>query len=298
MSTKRILLSENEIPTAWYNLLADLPQLPPPPLDPATNQPMDPAKLARVFARGLLQQEMSPERWIAIPEEVRKIYAIWRPTPLVRALGLEKALGTPARIYFKDESHSPPGSHKPNTAVAQVYYNKIEGIQRLTSETGAGQWGSSLSFACKMFDVKCKIFMVKVSYHQKPYRRMMMHLWGGDVTASPSNETQCGRAILEKDPECPGSLGIAISEAVEAAVTQEGVRYTLGSVLNHVLLHQTVIGLEAEKQMLLAEDYPDIVMGCVGGGSNFAGLAFPFLRHKLTGARFSSSPASRIPALR
>ena len=283
MSIKRILLSENEIPTAWYNLLADLPQLPPPPLDPATNQPMDPAKLARVFARGLLQQEMSPERWIAIPEEVRKIYAIWRPTPLVRALGLEKALGTPARIYFKDESHSPPGSHKPNTAVAQVYYNKIEGIQRLTSETGAGQWGSSLSFACKMFDVKCKIFMVKVSYHQKPYRRMMMHLWGGDVTASPSNETQCGRAILEKDPECPGSLGIAISEAVEAAVTQEGVRYTLGSVLNHVLLHQTVIGLEAEKQMLLAEDYPDIVMGCVGGGSNFAGLAFPFLRHKLTG---------------
>jgi threonine dehydratase len=244
---------------------------------------MDPAKLARVFARGLLQQEMSTERWIAVPEEIRKIYAIWRPTPLVRARGLEQALGTPARIYFKDESHSPPGSHKANTSVAQVYYNKIEGIHRLTTETGAGQWGAALSFACTMFGMKCKIFMVKVSYHQKPYRRMMMHIWGGDVTASPSMETQCGRAILEKDPDCPGSLGIAISEAVEAAVTEEGVRYTLGSVLNHVLLHQTVIGLEAEKQMQLAEDYPDIVMGCVGGGSNFAGLMFPFLRHKLTG---------------
>jgi len=283
MSSKRIVLGENDIPAAWYNLLADLPQLPPPPLDPATNRPMDPAKLERVFARGLLQQEMSPERWIVIPEEIRKIYAIWRPTPLVRARGLEQALGTPARIYFKDESHSPPGSHKTNTSVAQVYYNKIEGIQRLTTETGAGQWGAALSFACKMFDLKCKIFMVKVSYHQKPYRRMMMHIWGGDVTASPSIETECGRAILEKDPDCPGSLGIAISEAVEAAVTQEGVRYTLGSVLNHVLLHQTVIGLEAEKQMLLAEDYPDIVLGCVGGGSNFAGLAFPFLRHKIAG---------------
>ena len=242
---------------------------------------------------------MSCERWIAIPEEVRKIYAIWRPTPLVRARGLEQALGTPARIYFKDESHSPPGSHKPNTAVAQVYYNKIEGIQRLTTETGAGQWGAALSFACKMFDVKCKIFMVKVSYHQKPYRRMMMHIWGGDVTASPSMETQCGRAILEKDPDCPGSLGIAISEAVEAAVTQEGVRYTLGSVLNHVLLHQTVIGLEAEKQMQLAEDYPDIVMGCVGGGSNFAGLTFPFLRHKLAGReiRFIACEPHSCPSM-
>ena len=302
MTNKRFILGENDIPAAWYNLLADLPQLPPPPLDPATHQPMDPAKLARVFARGLLQQEMSTERWIAIPEEVRKIYAIWRPTPLVRARGLEQALRTPARIYFKDESHSPPGSHKPNTAVAQVYYNKMEGIERLTTETGAGQWGAALSFACTMFGMKCKIFMVKVSYHQKPYRRMMMHIWGGDVTASPSMDTQCGRAILEKDPDCPGSLGIAISEAVEAAVTQEGVRYTLGSVLNHVLLHQTVIGLEAEKQMQLAEDYPDIVMGCVGGGSNFAGLTFPFLRHKLAGRASSNgeralSPASRIPAL-
>jgi tryptophan synthase beta chain len=299
MDSKRIVLSEKEIPAAWYNLLADLPQLPPPPLDPATNQPMDPAKLARVFARGLLQQEMCGERWVAIPEEVRKIYAIWRPTPLVRARGLEQALGTPARIYFKDESHSPPGSHKANTSVPQAYYNKMEGIQRLTTETGAGQWGAALSFACKMFDVKCKIFMVKVSYHQKPYRRMMMHLWGGEVTPSPSMETQCGQAILEKDPECPGSLGIAISEAVEAAVTQEGVRYTLGSVLNHVLLHQTVIGLEAEKQMQLAEDYPDIVMGCVGGGSNFAGLSFPFLRHKLAGReiRFIACEPHSCPSM-
>ena len=299
MSNRRFILAENEIPVAWYNLMADLPQPPPPPLDPATNRPMDPAKLERVFARALLQQEMSCERWIAIPAEVRQIYSIWRPTPLVRARGLEKALGTPARIYFKDESHSPPGSHKPNTAVAQVYYNKQEGIERLTTETGAGQWGSSLSFACKMFDVQCKIFMVKVSYHQKPYRRMMMHIWGGEVTASPSTETQCGRAILEQDPDCPGSLGIAISEAVEAAVTTEGVRYTLGSVLNHVLLHQTVIGLEAEKQMQLAEDYPDVVIACVGGGSNFAGLAFPFLRHKLTGreTRFVACEPHSCPSM-
>lgn len=283
MNFKRVLLSEKDLPTAWYNLLADLPQPPPPPLDPSTNQPMEPAKLERVFARALLQQEMSCERWIGIPEEIRRIYAVWRPSPLVRAIELEKALKTPARIYFKDESHSPPGSHKPNTAVPQAYYNKIEGINRLTTETGAGQWGAALSFACKMLDIKCKIFMVKVSYHQKPYRRMMMHIWGGDVTASPSMETQCGRAILQQDPECPGSLGIAISEAVEAAVTHEGTRYTLGSVLNHVMLHQTVIGLEAEKQMELAEDFPDVVIGCVGGGSNFAGLTFPLLRHKIAG---------------
>ena len=290
MSSKRFLLTEKDIPAAWYNLAADLPELPPPPLDPATARPMEPAKLARVFARRLLEQEMSCERWIGIPEEVRSIYAIWRPSPLVRARGLEQALKTPARIYFKDESHSPPGSHKPNTAVAQTFYNKAEGIERLTTETGAGQWGAALSFACKMLGVKCKIFMVNVSYHQKPYRRMMMHIWGGDVTASPSNETECGRAILASDPECPGSLGIAISEAVESAVTHEGTRYTLGSVLNHVLLHQTVIGLEAEQQMRLAEDYPDVVMACVGGGSNFAGLVFPFLRHKIAGG----APAQRV----
>jgi tryptophan synthase beta chain len=299
MSSKRFVLAEREIPTAWYNLNADLPHPPPPPLDPATNRPVDPARLERVFARGLLQQEMSCEPWIEIPAEVRQIYAIWRPTPLVRARGLEQALGTPARIYFKDESHSPPGSHKPNTAVAQVYYNKQQGIGRLTTETGAGQWGASLAFACKMFGVQCKIFMVNVSYHQKPYRRMMMHTWGGEVTASPSMETRCGREILERDPECPGSLGIAISEAVEAAVTCDGVRYTLGSVLNHVLLHQTVIGLEAEKQMQLAEDYPDVVIGCVGGGSNFAGLSFPFLRHKLAGreTRFVACEPHSCPSM-
>ena len=283
MSFKRVLLSEKDMPHAWYNLQADLPQPVPPPLDPATNQPVSPAKLERVFARALLQQEMSSERWIEIPEEIRKIYAIWRPSPLVRAENLERALKTPARIYFKDESHSPPGSHKPNTAVPQAYYNKMEGIHRLTTETGAGQWGAALSFACKMFDIKCKVFMVKVSYHQKPYRRMMMHIWGGEVTASPSTDTQCGRAILEADPDCPGSLGIAISEAVEAAVTQDGTRYTLGSVLNHVMLHQTVIGLEVEKQFELCEDFPDVVIGCVGGGSNFAGLSFPFIRHKIEG---------------
>ena len=283
MSSKRVLLSEKEMPTAWYNLLADLPQPLPPPLDPATRLPVEPAKLERVFARALLQQEMTSERWVEIPEQVRQIYAIWRPSPLVRATGLERELKTPARIYFKDESHSPPGSHKANTSVPQAFYNKQEGINRLTTETGAGQWGAALSFACKMFDIKCKIFMVKVSYHQKPYRRMMMHIWGGEVTASPSMETQCGRAILAKDPDCPGSLGIAISEAVESAVTHDGTRYTLGSVLNHVLLHQSVIGLEAEKQFELIDDFPDVVIGCVGGGSNFAGLSFPFLRHKLQG---------------
>ena len=283
MSSKRVLLAEKDIPTAWYNLQADLPQPVPPPLDPATLKPVELAQLQRVFATGLLQQEMSRERWIEIPEEVRRVYAIWRPSPLVRADNLERALKTPARIYFKDESHSPAGSHKPNTAVPQAYYNKIEGINRLTTETGAGQWGSALSFACKMFDVHCKVFMVKVSYHQKPYRRMMMHIWGGEVVPSPSMETQAGRSILEKDPDCPGSLGIAISEAVEAAVTHEGTRYTLGSVLNHVLLHQSVIGLEAEKQFELIGDFPDVVIGCVGGGSNFAGLSFPLMRHKLQG---------------
>jgi tryptophan synthase beta chain len=299
MNCKRVLLTEKELPTAWYNLQADLPQPVPPPLDPGTHQPVDPAQLERVFARALLGQEVSRERWIEIPEEVRRVYAIWRPSPLVRADNLERALGTPARIYFKDESHSPPGSHKPNTAVPQAYYNKIEGIDRLTTETGAGQWGAALAFACKMFDVHCQIFMVKVSYHQKPYRRMMMHIWGGEVTASPSTKTHAGRSILEKDPDCPGSLGIAISEAVESAVTHDATRYTLGSVLNHVLLHQTVIGLEAEKQFELIEDFPDVVIGCVGGGSNFAGLSFPFLRHKLEGReiRFIACEPQSCPSM-
>ncbi len=283
MTSKRVFLDEKELPQAWYNLQADLPQALPPPLDPATMQPVDPAKLQRLFARALVGQEVSRERWIEIPEEIRRVYKIWRPSPLVRASELERALKTPARIYFKDESHSPPGSHKPNTAVAQVYYNQQEGIHRLVTETGAGQWGCALAFACKMFNARCKVFMVKVSYQQKPYRRSMMHLWGAEVTASPSEETAAGRQMLALDPDCPGSLGIAISEAVETALTREDSRYTLGSVLNHVLLHQTVIGLEAEKQFQLIGDFPDVVLGCVGGGSNFAGLSFPFLRHKLEG---------------
>jgi tryptophan synthase beta chain len=283
MESKRILLNEKDLPTAWYNLQADLPEPVPPPLNPATNQPLHPADLEPIFARALIAQEVSRERWIAIPEEVRRIYAIWRPSPLVRARNLEKALRTPARIYFKDESHSPPGSHKPNTAVPQAYYNREEGIKRLSTETGAGQWGSSLAFACTLLGIHCKVFMVKVSYEQKPYRRSMMQLWGAEVTPSPSRETKAGRQILAADPDCPGSLGIAISEAVEEAVGRDDTKYTLGSVLNHVMLHQTVVGLEAEQQFALAKDFPDVVFGCVGGGSNFAGLAFPFLRHKLAG---------------
>ncbi len=283
MSPKRVLLAENEMPTAWYNIQADLPEPLPPPLHPATQQPVGPADLAPLFPRALIEQEMSQQRWIEIPDEVRRAYAIWRPSPLVRATGLEKALNTPARIYYKDESHSPPGSHKPNTAIPQAYYNKVEGINRLTTETGAGQWGCSLAFACALFKMECKVYMVKVSYEQKPYRRSMMKAWGANVVASPSNETNAGRQILAADPNCPGSLGIAISEAVEAAVCHEGTHYSLGSVLNHVTLHQSVIGLEAEKQMQLAEDYPDVVIGCVGGGSNFAGIAFPFMRHKIAG---------------
>jgi tryptophan synthase beta chain len=251
-------------------------------LHPGTQQPIGPADLAPIFPMALIQQEMTQERWIEIPDDVRRAYAIWRPTPLVRATGLERALKTPARIYFKDESHSPPGSHKPNTAVAQVYYNKMEGTKRLTTETGAGQWGTSLAFACSLFGLECKVYMVKVSYQQKPYRRSMMKMWGATVTASPSEETNAGRQMLAIDPNCPGTLGMAISEAVEAAVCG-GAKYTLGSVLNHVLMHQTVIGLEAEKQMEIAGDFPDVVIGCVGGGSNFAGLAFPYLRHKIAG---------------
>jgi len=299
MSVKRVLLSESEIPTAWYNLQADLPEPVPPPLNPATQQPVGPADLEPVFARALIMQEVSQERWIEIPDEIRRVYAIWRPSPLVRATGLARALKTPARIYFKDESHSPPGSHKPNTAVAQAYYNKIEGIRRLCTETGAGQWGSALAFACALFDIECKVFMVKVSYEQKPYRRSMMRMWGAEVTPSPSQETNAGRQILAADPDCPGSLGIAISEAVEAAVTRDDSKYTLGSVLNHVLLHQTVVGQEAEKQMAIAGDFPDVVIGCVGGGSNFAGLAMPFMRHKLAGKeiRFIAAEPKSCPSM-
>jgi len=299
MSSKRIFLSENEMPTKWYNLLADLPEQLPPPLHPGTGQPIGPDDLAPIFPMSLIAQEMSPERWTEIPDPIREALAIWRPSPLVRATGLEKALKTPARIYYKDESHSPPGSHKPNTAVAQAFYNKEAGVKRLVTETGAGQWGSSLAFACSLFDLECKVYMVKVSYQQKPYRRSMMHVWGGSVTPSPSEETEAGRQILAADPDCPGSLGIAISEAVEAAVKDDEAKYSLGSVLNHVLLHQTIIGLEAEKQMKIAGDSPDIVIGCVGGGSNYAGLAFPFLRREIAGQdiRFVASEPCCCPTM-
>jgi tryptophan synthase beta chain len=299
MSSKRVLLSGSDLPTKWYNLQADLPEPLPPVLHPGTMQPVGPDDLAPIFPMALIQQEMCQDRWIDIPEEVIEVLSIWRPTPLVRARNLEKALNTPARIYFKDESQSPAGSHKPNTAVAQAYYNKKEGINRLTTETGAGQWGSALSFACSQFDMHCKVYMVKVSYQQKPYRRSMMQVWGGEVTASPSTETQAGRQILAADPDCPGSLGIAISEAVEAAVSRDDTKYSLGSVLNHVLLHQTIIGLEAEKQFEQIGDFPDVVVGCCGGGSNYAGLAFPFMRHKIAGRqiRFVGAEPHACPTL-
>ena len=300
MSAKRILLSESDLPTAWYNLQADLPQPVPPPLHPGTKQPLGPADLEPIFAKALIGQEVSQDRWIDIPEPVFDAYKLWRPSPLVRATELEKALKTPARIYFKDESHSPPGSHKPNTAIPQAYYNKIEGIEQLSTETGAGQWGSALSFACSLFGIKCKVYMVKVSYEQKPTRRSMMQLWGGEVTPSPSTETEAGRSILAADPDCPGSLGIAISEAVEVAVKSPDVKYTLGSVLNHVMLHQSVIGLEAEKQFEIAGDYPDVVIGCAGGGSNLAGLAFPFMRHRLVDGkqtRFVAAEPRSCPSM-
>jgi tryptophan synthase beta chain len=285
MDSKRILLSGRDLPTAWYNLAADLPKECPPPLHPGTHQPVTPADLAAIFPPALIEQEMTRERWIEIPSEVREVLAHWRPTPLVRAHRLERALKTPARIYFKDESVSPPGSHKPNTAVAQVWYNKQAGVTRLVTETGAGQWGTSLAFACSLLGAECKVYMVRCSYEQKPYRRSMMHVWGATVLPSPTRETQAGRSVLEKDPDCPGSLGIAISEAVEEAASREDSNYALGSVLNHVMLHQTVIGLEAEAQMKQVDDYPDVVIGCVGGGSNFAGLAFPFMRRRITEGR-------------
>ena len=282
MEIKKIFLNDDEIPTQWYNILADIKLNP--PLGPDGN-PIGPDALAPVFPMNLIEQEVSAERWIDIPEPVLDILQLWRPAPLVRALSLEKALDTPAKIYFKNESLSPPGSHKPNTAVPQAYYNKVFGIERITTETGAGQWGSALSFACSQFGIECKIFMVRISFDQKPYRKSMMTAWGGNCVASPSNETKAGREILEKDPDTPGSLGIAISEAIEAAVSDESgkSRYSLGSVLNHVMLHQTIIGLEAKKQLAKVGDYPDVVIGCAGGGSNFAGLAFPFVLDKING---------------
>lgn len=282
---KSILLDANEIPREWYNIIPDLPSPLDPPLDPATKQPVAPEKLAQIFPMGLLEQEMSPERWIKIPEEILEIYSSWRPTPLYRAEKWEKFLDTPAHIYYKYEGNSPPGSHKPNTSVAQAYYNKREGIKRLATETGAGQWGSALAFATRLFGMECTVYMVKISYEQKPYRRILMETWGANVIPSPSDKTNSGRQILEKDPACTGSLGIAISEAIEDAASRKDTNYSLGSVLNHVLLHQTIIGLEAKKQMEKAGEYPDVIYGCIGGGSNFAGISFPFLHDKLQGKR-------------
>jgi tryptophan synthase beta chain len=281
----KYVLTEKDIPTKWYNIAADLKSPPPPVLHPGTGQPIGPADLAPLFPMELIKQEVSTERWIEIPEAVRDVLKLWRPSPLFRARRLEKALGTPAHVYYKYEGVSPAGSHKPNTAIAQAYYNKQEGVARLATETGAGQWGSALALATQMFGLQCKVYMVKVSYEQKPYRRVMMETWGAQVVPSPSPDTQAGKKILETDPHSTGSLGIAISEAVEDAAMRDDTKYSLGSVLNHVLMHQTVIGLETKKQLEKAEDEADVVIACAGGGSNFAGLAFPFAMDKLTGKR-------------
>lgn len=289
MEIKKILLTEDEMPRQWYNVLSDIKMNP--PLGP-DGKPVSPEALASVFPMNLIEQEVSSERWIDIPEEVLSVYSIWRPSPLVRAFSLEKALDTPAKIYFKNEGVSPPGSHKPNTAVPQAYYNKEFGIKRITTETGAGQWGSALAFACSQFGIECKVFMVRISFDQKPYRKSMMAAWGSNCIASPSTETKAGRDALEKDPDTPGSLGIAISEAIEATVTDETgqTRYALGSVLNHVLMHQTIIGLEAKKQMEKVGEYPDVIIGCAGGGSNFSGLSLPFVSDKLNGKQVEIYP--------
>lgn len=294
--TKKILLMENEIPEKWYNVQADMPNPTLPPLHPGTLQPIGPEDLAPLFPMELIKQEVSQERWVDIPEEVQEIYKMWRPTPLVRAYGFEKMLDTPAKIYFKYEGNSPSGSHKPNTAVPQAYYNMKEGVKKLTTETGAGQWGSALSFACNLFNLVCEVYMVKISYDQKPYRKLLMNTWGAEVIPSPSNKTNAGRTILAADPNSPGSLGIAISEAVEMAAMDDKTKYSLGSVLNHVLMHQTIIGLEAVKQFEKAGDFPEIVIAPFGGGSNFAGIAFPFLRYKLAEGKnvrcIAAEPAS------
>ncbi len=283
--TVKFLLAEREIPASWYNINADLPEPLPPVLSPGTKQPITPDELAVIFPRAVIEQEMSQEREIEIPEPVRDVYRQWRPSPLFRARRLEKALGTPAKIYYKYEGVSPAGSHKPNTAIAQAFYNKQEGVKRITTETGAGQWGSSLALAGALFGLEIDVYMVKVSFQQKPYRRAMMEAFGARCIASPSDTTNSGRAILAEHPDSTGSLGIAISEAVEMAVQRDDTRYALGSVLNHVLLHQTVTGLEAMKQLEMAGDYPDQVIGCTGGGSNFAGIAFPFIGEQLRGGR-------------
>lgn len=299
-TTKKYTLPESEIPKQWYNIVADMPNAPKPLLNPGTRQPLKPEDMEGLFAKELVAQEFSRERFIDIPEEVQTLLRIYRPSPLVRASGLEKALDTPARIYFKNESISPVGSHKLNSAIPQAYYNAIQGIKHITTETGAGQWGSAMSIACKHFGLDLNVFMVKNSYNAKPYRKVVMRTYGAQVHASPSNVTEYGRNVLAKDPECQGSLGMAISEAVEMAVKTPDCRYTLGSVLNHVLLHQTIIGLEAEKQMEMAGDYPDKVIACFGGGSNFSGISFPFLRHNLKDGkkvRFMAAEPAACPKL-
>lgn len=300
-NTKKFLLSEKEMPTQWYNILAEMPNKPMPILHPGTKEPMKPEELYPLFAKGLIDQETNiKDAWIDIPEEVLEKYKIYRPTPLVRARNLEKALDTPAHIYFKNESVSPVGSHKLNSALAQAYYNKIEGVTNITTETGAGQWGTAMALACKMFGLELAVYMVKISYEQKPYRRSLMQTWGAQVVASPSMSTKAGRKIITEHPNYQGSLGTAISEAIELAMSTPNCKYTLGSVLNHVSLHQTIIGLEAEKQMEMTGEYPDVVIGCFGGGSNFSGISFPFLRHNFTGekkTRFLSAEPSSCPKL-
>jgi tryptophan synthase beta chain len=285
MNETKIVLDEEEIPTHWYNIQADLPSPLDPPLNPGTGEPIGPQDLEAIFPKELIRQEVSMERYIRIPEEVREVYRLWRPTPLYRASRLEKALKTPAKIYYKWEGVSPAGSHKPNTAVAQAYYNMKEGVERIATETGAGQWGSALSFGTCLFGLECMVYMVRISFDQKPYRRILMKTWGAECIASPSERTKFGRQILEKDPDSPGSLGIAISEAIEDTVTHERTKYALGSVLNHVLLHQTVAGEETKRQFEKIDEYPDALFGCVGGGSNFAGASFPFMADKLSGKR-------------
>lgn len=291
------MLDENEMPKKWYNILADVNV--PPHLHPLTKEPVNPEDMKQIFPDEIIKQEGSKERWISIPDEVREIYRIWRPTPLYRAINLEKYLRTPAKIFFKWEGVSPPGSHKPNTAIAQAYYNAKEGVERLTTETGAGQWGSALAFATRMFDLKCTVYMVKCSYEQKPYRRVLMQTWGADVIASPSERTEFGKKIRKEKPSTPGSLGIAISEAIEDAVKDENAKYSLGSVLNHVVLHQSIIGLEMKEQFKKMDIMPDVITGCVGGGSNFSGGVFPFVPYKLAGKeiKFISAEPTACPTL-
>ncbi|RLF47311.1 MAG: TrpB-like pyridoxal phosphate-dependent enzyme [Thermoplasmata archaeon] len=297
MEERKILLEEEDMPDKWYNIQADIEI--PPPLHPATLEPLKPEDMEAIFPKELIKQEMSRERWIRIPEEIKEIYRIWRPTPLYRARGLEKFLKTPAKIFYKWEGVSPPGSHKPNTSVAQAYYNAKEGVERLTTETGAGQWGSALAFACRFFGLKCTVYMVKCSYEQKPYRRILMQTWGAEVIPSPSDKTEFGRKVRQEMPSTAGSLGIAISEAIEDAIKHENTKYSLGSVLNHVVLHQTIIGLEMKKQFEMLDLKPDVMCGCVGGGSNFSGGIFPFVPDKMNGEeiKFIAAEPMACPTL-